>query len=51
MLPNDLKRDLIPLLLEAQNPTILMAGLIPLNLDTFVNVNAFGENVAHCKNC
>lgn len=37
-LPTDLKLQLIPLLMKAQHPPLLMAGFSPLNLDTFVNV-------------
>lgn len=37
-LPVDLQLMFIRMLAIAQNPTILQAGTIPVNLDTFVNV-------------
>lgn len=38
LLPVELQRHVLCMIIRAQNPTILMTGFVPLNLETFVKV-------------
>lgn len=51
LLPLELQRHVLLVILRAQNPTILMTGTVPLNMETFSDVNIMNNKTINSLCC